>query len=187
MINNKSLVLHPLDCNEQADIKVLIDTLQRLKFIESPLDKAQNTYLAGDDFLQLVVFLGCSPSVELAPTEEGKAFCHVRLLQPEDAPQLISSKHTNNPRCPSCRKEMTNTKQVIEQWQKDKQIQWSCPDCDFSGETSDLNWRHSAGVASCFIEVNNIFPNEAVPSDELMSALQKVTNSEWDYFYYHYQ
>lgn len=185
MIENKSLVLHPLDCNEQPDLKVLTDALQNLKFIESPLDGTPGSYLVGDDFLQLIIFLGCSPSVELAPSEEGKAFCHIRLIRPEDTPQFIISKHTNNPRCPSCRKEIINTKQVLEQWNKDKSIQWSCPDCDFSGETKDLNWRHSAGTASFFIEVNNIFPNEAVPSDELMSVLQEATNSEWRYFYFH--
>lgn len=185
MIENKSLVLHPLDCNEQPDLKLLTDILQNLKFIESPLDGTPDSYLVGDYFLQLIIFLGCSPSVELAPSEEGKSFCHVGFIQPENPPQLIISKHTNNPRCPSCRKEMADTKNIIEQWQKDKSVQWSCSGCDFNGATKNLNWRHSAGVASFFIEVNNIFPNEAVPSDELMSALQEATNGEWRYFYFH--
>lgn len=185
MIENKSLVLHPLDCNERPYLKSLTDALKQLKFIDAPLNDEPDTYLVGDNFLQLIIFLGCSPSVELAPSEEGKSFCHVSFIQPENTPQLITSKHTNNPRCPSCRKEMGDTANTIEQWQQDESIQWSCPDCDFSGETKDLNWRHSAGVVSFFIEVNNIFPNEAVPSDELMSALKKASNSEWGYFYYH--
>ena len=185
MIKNKSLVLHPLDCNEQPDTKLLIDAFQKLKFIESPLDLQNTSYLVGDDFLQLIVFLGCSPSVELAPTDERKQFCHISFIQPENIPQLITSKNTSNPRCPSCRKEIGASAITVKQWQQDSNIQWSCADCNFSGETSDLNWRHSAGVASFFVEVNNIFPNEAVPSDELMSALQKATDSEWRYFYYH--
>jgi len=185
MIKNKSLILHPPDCHELPDAKALHHALQQLRFIDAPLEKKENSYLAGDDFLQLIIFLGCSPSVELAPTEEDKPFCYIRFFQSEDAPLLITSKHTNNPRCSSCRKEIASKTDVVAQWQKEKDVQLSCPECGFTGKAQDLNWRHSAGVASFFIEVNNIFPNEAVPSDELMSALRKMTGSEWDYFYYH--
>ncbi|MDH5435353.1 MAG: hypothetical protein OEX83_01220 [Gammaproteobacteria bacterium] len=184
MIKNKSLVLHPLDCNEQPDAAALITALLELKFIESSIDETSQRYLVGDDFLQLIIFLGCSPSVELAPAQEGQLFCHVRFLQPENRPRLITSNNTSHPRCPVCRTETGKTTETLEQWQQDNRVLWICTDCDFSGKTEELNWRHSAGVASFFIEVNNIFPNEAVPSDQLMSVLQKTTNSEWRYFYF---
>ena len=151
MIKNKSLVLHPADCNEKPATQDLIDALQQLKFIGSPLNRENEGYLVGDDFLQLIIFLGCSPSVELTPTEEDKLFCHVSFIQSGDVPELVISKHTNNPRCPSCRKEIGSAAEINEQWQYDKNVQWSCPDCDFRGETKDMDWRHSAGVDGFFI------------------------------------
>ena len=46
-----------------------------------------------------------------------------------------------------------------------------------------MNWRKSAGFARQFIEIFNVYPNEAVPADALLSALQQASGVTWKYFY----
>jgi len=184
-MKNKSLLLHPLDKNEQPDIDRLIQALRGIRFIDAVLDETENRFLVGDDFLKLITFLGCSPNVELAPTGDNGAFCHVSLVQTQ--PQLLTSAHTRNPRCPACRKDAASLSVIISAMQARDAKQWQCTSCSETVDIQNMNWRHTAGNAGFFVEISNIFPDEAVPSDELMSALQKATNSKWDYFYYYNQ
>lgn len=47
-----------------------------------------------------------------------------------------------------------------------------------------VNWRQSAGYASQFMLVHNIYLHEAVPGERLMASLQQCSdNKAWNYFY----
>jgi hypothetical protein len=46
------------------------------------------------------------------------------------------------------------------------------------------DFRQSAGCGRLFILVENIFPQEAIPSTTLLEAMKRATNGEaWYYFY----
>jgi hypothetical protein len=131
----------------------------------------------GERFLDHVCFLGCSPSLELEPTADGKPFCHVRLHLEQGPPRLVRGDLRRPPRCPTCR-----TPQP-EPPIGPKTPAWTCPTCGAELGPADLDWGRSAGVARSFVIVANVFPYEAVPSAELMQALADDTGIDWRYFY----
>ncbi len=142
-------------------------------------------YLIGEDFLKLITFLGCSPHIEVTPSEsmtDGGNFCYIEILQFQK-PKYF--KGLNHPKCscPQCKSRVTKVLPELEQWIPDSQ--WvSCPKCRQNTLTENLNWRHSAGFGQFFIVVHSIYPNEAVPTDKLMNLLRSVSHKDWDYFYY---
>lgn len=54
----------------------LVSVLQAQEFIGAELE--EGLYTVGEQFLQQICFLGCSPDIELEPNA-GKPFCYVRL------------------------------------------------------------------------------------------------------------
>jgi len=60
-------------------------------------------FLAGEQFLALLAFAGCSVNVDLAPKPGGGPFTHIRLLGPLPQPRLLAGRNTRPPRCPRCR------------------------------------------------------------------------------------
>ncbi len=56
-----------------------------------------------------------------------------------------------------------------------------CPSCYREVTTCEMDWRQHAICGRVLIELRNIFPGEAVPSDQLMHALSTETAMEWQY------
>jgi hypothetical protein len=79
-----SLLLHADDpLWRPADPDSLAGALRHLGLI-GPFSASEQVaeFQAGEQFLRLVMFLGCSPQVVLDPelAEQGQAVCHIRLL-----------------------------------------------------------------------------------------------------------
>lgn len=175
----------------------LVKGLSEMNFIgkaifEQSADNATE-YCVGESFLSSITFMGCSPYIELEPPEQFKPtdeanFCFIRLsktLQANisyHAEQLELLKTV--PRCTQCRK-------VISNWSLKAQglnaamNNWSlnCPNCEALLTQDDLDWRKASGVGNVFVEILNVYLQEAVPTDSFLHQLEVITSSKWQYFY----
>lgn len=189
------MLLHPADphCPSIAT-DVLAECLQAIGLIAAPVRlKSETIYPAGEHFLHLITFLGCSPMIEIElPTDidaletgsrEGR-FCHVTLTGGGEHLQFRAGAHLTDPRCPKCRKPEPLWRDHLLAWQEDRQgLHWSCTVCGYSGQLTDLNFRKSAGFGRTFVEIRGIYPFEAIPGEALLASLQAVSGCKWNTLY----
>ena len=144
----------------------------------------EKRFYCGDNFVQLITFMGCSPHLVFEPPADGSDnFCHVKI-QTSKQPVLFTGQQTAPPRCPSCRFRIADWKNDIDNWiKKPVTSQWQCPKCENLCSPVELDWRQSGGGAKTWVEITNIFPGEAVPVDLLMSKLKALSGENWRYFY----
>jgi len=147
-------------------------------------DSAQQRYLIGERFLQLVTFLGCAPAIELEPPANGHTgFCHVGISNIYPVPRFIADTQGVLPRCPHCRKRYADWQFATRSWHTNPAYQIECPACQTNLSPMELDWCQAAGFGHVFISIYNIHPREAIPTEALLLALSKTTNQTWDYFY----
>ncbi|MES9844465.1 MAG: hypothetical protein ABW162_13635 [Candidatus Sedimenticola sp. PURPLELP] len=176
------LLLHPPADNLPEDLDVFARGLYEIGLIGDPINSAERTFQAGERFLQLITFLGCSPYVRFEPDNDQDAdFCYIRLSGPYHELRLRKGSNTQRPGCPNCRRKISDADSMIENWLESGQA-CTCPLCGADFDAPELRWRQSAGFGRFFVEVNSVFPSEAIPSAELMKHL-KGNNGEWEYFY----
>ena len=174
-----SLFLQP-STTDAIDNDGLVDVMRATGLAGDAIDTAEkHGYLTGQRYLELINYLGCSPSVAFEPGADGQRFCHINIHQ-FDTPRLITCRsQPKKPQCPSCNRPLSS---------------WSCDDaadspsircdnCDTETATERYNWRRSAGFARSFIEITDIFPREAVPQPALLDRLEAATGISWQYFY----
>ncbi|MGI9321350.1 MAG: hypothetical protein ACR2O5_08050 [Thiogranum sp.] len=175
-----SLLLHADDPLWQpADPDSLADALRHLGLI-GPFTASEHVaeFQAGEQFLRLVMFLGCSPQVVLDPdlAEQGQVVCRIRLLNYGEV-TFLTGKSMPAVRCTKCRAAVDLSSGGS------FEARYRCQQCGNESRVSDLDWRQSAGFGRCFVELNGIYPQEAVPSDKLLNALHAYSNRNWRYFY----
>jgi hypothetical protein len=56
-----------------------------------------------------------------------------------------------------------------------------CAGCDRSWSIHELDWRAHAISGRVLIELRNVFPGEASPSDLLLKCLQEQSGEPWRY------
>lgn len=149
-------------------------------------------YPTGEQFLQLISFLGCSPAIELDPPadpallEDALAhgrFCHV-TLRCTTALEFRADASTRPPRCPHCERPVPDWAAHIRHWQADPAgSRWSCPACQVTSRLTDWVFRKTAGFGKVFIEINGIYPSEAIPGEALLAALDDLTGGPWRAIY----
>jgi len=179
------LILHPADPDAAMAGDTLVAPLRKIGFIGASMDfQGRRHYRPGEDFLQLVTFLGCSPVVSLGePGKTGDEFCHVAVHEPLEAPVLVAGANAKAPRCPACC-------QADSRWGETFRPghpigdEWRCPNCGQTAPAESLNWRQSAGIARTFIVVWGIFEGEAVHSQEFLTSLEGAGGGPWTCFYY---
>lgn len=132
-------------------------------------------FSAGPAYLEMIVYLGCSPQIALGDAETATT---IRLNGPFDKPELIKAANAK-PRCRSCKQMLDLEKMSL---RVDETV--TCFHCNTSSYASKLDWRRKAGFARLFIEISNVFESEAVPSDSLIEKLEHLTGQTWDYFYW---
>jgi hypothetical protein len=132
---------------------------------------------AGEQFLQLIHFLGCSPKVALtvADATHGTPLCKVRFNQFEDV-RFVAAQRRSPPRCPHCRSQAAINEPTVDEV-------YHCPDCHRHTPVHRLDWRQAAGFGRFFIEVSGIYPHEAVPAERLLQRLRDFSQGDWKYFY----
>jgi hypothetical protein len=188
------LLLHPDDPDRTPPgAETLAAGLQELGFIGAPVALAHGVfYPTGENFLQLLTFLGCSPAIELDPPADPAAleaarrrgsFVHVYV---ESGPQLRlrADPRTPPPRCPACRQPDADWSDAVDAWREDPAaLAWTCPHCGYTGRLTDLRFRRTAAFARAWIEVRGIHPSEAVPNNALIARLRALAGCDWRYLY----
>jgi hypothetical protein len=188
------LILLPADPGCPAvSIEQLATTLQSIGLI-GPAAYVNNEtfYPAGERFLQLVSFLGCSPAIELDPPDDpvtlaldsaaGK-FCHVFLSSTETL-RFRSAPGAPPPRCPACHAPLAHWQTLLQAWQANPADgDWLCEHCGHTGRITALGFGKSAGFGRSFVEIRGIYPSEAVPGETLLKALQSLTGGDWSILY----
>lgn len=175
-----SLLLHPVNPDYQVDTVTLINSLSTTGLVGEVIAKLD--WKAGENFLQLLTFMGCSPHIRFEPlSAHDQDYCHVSL-QLHEQPVLAFSANSRPPRCRSC------GKPVVAAW-NDFEVSghsWRCNHCEMlHSSVMQLRWRNDAGFARNFIEIHGIFPGEAQPVPSFMKQLETETATPWRYFYLH--
>ena len=172
------LIFFPKQANKTFKNELLLQTLIDAQFLCE--DKPHNNQsLAGDNFLSLITFLGCSPNINLQPVE-GENHCFISVIQQTQEAECLGYTQTVNPKCPVCKKRINNWK--IPDWQKAGQL-CHCDKCQNKTLYSELNWKHECGFARCGFEISHIYPHEAVPTDQLLNSLSEFSGFDWEYCY----
>ena len=188
------LLLHPADPDTAAVPEdKLVQELQSIGLIAGSVPLGNTVfYPVGEQFLQLVTFLGCSPAIELdspdnpqdleSASEAGR-FCHI-FIDSGERLRFRGDSQTRTPRCPACHSPEPEWKAGLHAWQAGKQDQdWTCKCCGFCGHFSDLVFRKTAGFSRTFVEIRGIYPAEAVPGSTLLDTLAALTGNSWTSIY----
>jgi len=192
MLNTESQYRLVFCTNSDIQLTTLLNGLNKLGFIGKAVfsSNAAQEYCAGDSFLQSVTFMGCSPYIEFEPPAQLKSddvadFCFIRVSATKGENVLYHAgqleKLTTIPRCGQCRK-------VIMDWADNAPLlqtmhYFSCSNCGSHLTQDDLDWRKASGSGNLFIEVLNVYLQEAVPTDAFLQQLKKLSASPWQYFY----
>lgn len=145
-------------------------------------DRKGSEYGAGNRFAHLLTFLGCSPVV--FGEGENRATGRQVEIRVFHRATLMFAGNTMTPRCPGCRLPVNDWRTQLEGWSGDPEnAVWECASCGVAVPVYALDWRQSAGCARTLVVIHGIFPGEAVPGDELLSALERASGSPWRYFY----
>lgn len=162
------------------------EALLEAQIIDAPISKDEdNLFLIGEKFLQYITFLGCSPHIELVPPKDGSLdFCHIQLNPIYATPVFRHATNNVFARCPQCGKRIQAWQQAVSQWRNNPQSQQLvCEKCHAKVSLYQLSWRHTAAFARLFIDIFSIYPQEAIPTEQLMQVLENATDKKWDYFY----
>ena len=177
-----SLFLCPDDSLWQPpDVDAFARRMRDLGLTQSPSPSGSaHEYSAGEEFVKLVMFLGCSPQVVVDPAgaADGQAACAVRLVEFSE-PALLASHPLPAARCRKCRAPVS----LPASFEAD--AQYNGGHCGNRSPLGRLDWRQGAGYGCFFVELGAIYPHEAVPSDKLLLELQAISCCKWTYFYAH--
>jgi len=185
------LVLHPKQpLVSNSDRAGVVDALRSCGLIGADFQAGGVThYRPGEHFLDLVVFLGCSPAVALEPTAGAEpvaavaTFCNVRVDGPLAQTRFRPGVAAVAPRCPSCRASVDDWQRLVHNGRASGEERWRCSQCETAVALHALNWRHNAGFGRMFVDIWGIHPHEAVPADALMTCLHEHTDEQWTYCY----
>lgn len=173
-----SLFLSPASPYDAVHLDPLEQTLGSLS-VCGPVRHAGKdcrVYPAGEGFARHVVFAGCSPHLRFEPRDEKDLhYCHVALHGPFAQPRVLTGSNTVKPRCPHCRARIADWNLFL----GDEEL--PCPGCGQKLTAHSLDWRQHAAVGRCFVEMRNVFPGEASPSDRLLAALKEISGFTWRY------
>ena len=151
----------------------LIDYLTELEFISSSVDSTN--LQPGNKLMDFITFLGCSPSLKVGEVESTIRIHYFKQITG------LGGEAIETIRYPTCKHPVDDPVLLLKSFPETSN--WQCPVCGLEHKTNTINWRKSAGFSHVFIEVSQIFPKEAVPSDKLLGALQTFTNINWKWFY----
>jgi len=177
-----SLILHPADPTAPV-LPDLESKLIELGLIGAKIPGLPEAFFAGESFLQLVTFMGCSPAIRLEPDGPGdKEFCHLRLQRFPEETHFLYGSNTRPPHCPHCRHRIGEWPSCDTQIADQPETRRACPHCGRPSPPLEWNWRQQAGFGRIFLRVTPIFPGEAIPIDSLLRNLGEP-GPPWRYFY----
>ncbi len=159
------------------DISTFVTQLQQNGLISEAITERENSFFAGQRFLDYVAYMGCSPAIQFEASDTSKNFCHIKIHQYDTAKLIVSQKQSRAPHCPNCNR-------PVKDWLHNKTEETiRCNLCNTTANIGDFNWRKMAGYARVFIEITDIFPKEAIPQQILLDKLTGICKTDWLYFY----
>lgn len=182
------LILTPVDPHRVPDVDVLIEGLITSDFLGHPIAPEQlptapdeRAFSTGIGFLSLLTFAGCAVQLEESPT--GKRFSHIRLPAVSDHPRLQIGRNTRAPRCAGCRAPLADWRERIAQWATHPHAGVRCPACGETRPPWSWDWKQHGGFGRVFIQIEEVFPGEAVPTPLFFEQLIRVSGIGWRHFY----
>ena len=174
----------PLDYEALCSGIVKVDTLLRCEFIGDKIGRtaSRTRYQTGDKFLSLLSFMGCSPTIELEPQED-KPYCYIEIENAPAKTVFISGKNLRKTTCPECKQRINHIGELINTALDNKTDLINCPHCHHPIPYHNINWRKTGFIAKDWVVVGNIYESEAVPGDNLLNCLEKVTGTSWKFAY----
>lgn len=173
------LVLTPSDAWAAADRTRLHDALAAVGLLGAPLGGPPGAYRIGPQFLALITFAGCAVHIETETRDDSiRPFTHVRLGDPLAEVRLRVGRNTRLPRCPTCRERLADWRAALDLGQP-----LTCPACATATPACDWDWRAQAGCGRLFVDIEEVFPGEALPTQALMGALEALGAGPWRHFY----
>ncbi len=122
------LMLHPGDPEASPpDVACLVEQLRQIHLIGPAFAVEGGThYYAGERFLELIAFLGCSPNVALDPPvgangqgtrDWASRFCHTTFREFQEV-EFVRGSNVVSPRCPRCRQSRAWGRVLRPQWRQ---------------------------------------------------------------------
>ncbi len=175
------LLFSPEDPAQSVDMTQLLQLLTQFELISQPRYR-ENHYLPGDGFTSLITFLGCSPNISLQPDDSDtlESHCFISAVNLTDEVQCLGHTRQCHPKCPHCRKRIADWKTT--NWQQPGAL-CHCDKCGKETDYAHLNWKHECCFGRSGFSIANIYPHEAVPTDQLLEMLQQQTGIAWGYAY----
>lgn len=163
----------------------LVEGLAAAGLLGAPLPGRAGAYLAGERFLELIVFAGCSVQVELSPPADGSdAFSHVRIEGPYRTPVLACGRNTRPPRCPACRTPLRQWRERAGEWgPAGATASLHCPSCGADHPPWAWDWKGHAGFGRLLVRIEEVFPGEATPAPGLKAILAELAGAPWRHFF----
>lgn len=136
-------------------------------------------YLPGLEFMTLISFLGCSPSVSMAEADDHQAPnpYFIEITDCGESIVAICGALRTAPRCPKCKHVVTDWNDAL----ATTNTELFCAQCGFHSPLSGWDWRHQAGFGRQWINIWGVHEGEAVPSEKLMDSLRKLNGGVWNY------
>ena len=172
------LIFHPTNAQRSLNQDHILDCLIELGFIQAKPFK-DNHFLAGEQFLSQITFLGCAPNISLAP-EETEEHCYISFLENSDQARCLGHTQNAKPKCPHCTKRLANW--PVENFQLKDQL-CTCDKCAESSLFSELMWKHECAFSRAGFQVTNIYPHEAVPGHTFLEKLSRASGIDWNFCY----
>jgi len=178
------LLLCAQDPLPSPDQEGLVSRLRAAGFLGLPLRGRAGAFAAGERFLALGTFAGCSVQLALEPRGEAP-FCHIGFVGPFPRPLLLTGRNTRPPRCRDCRAPLADWRRQLAGADEGRSepAPVACPNCSEARLPWEYDGREKAGFGRLFLAVEEVFPGEAVPTPALLALLQGGGDSPWRHFY----
>jgi hypothetical protein len=197
----KALLLHPRDARAGLpSVEPLGAQLRAIGLIgeRSVYFPDDLLFHAGPRFLEWVTFDSSHRVIELVsdgqgglqhgPVHDSRTQCTIEFCYGAEArPLPLVSCITDPPRCRACgyRHEEPQWLDLVGQWWDARgDCRVACPGCGASAALPELDWNHTAGFATDYLQIRQIQPREARPSAALLDILRERLGTAFDYCYY---
>lgn len=184
--SHRQLVFVPVEQAAALDIASLLAALDELGLTGKRIaDQWPLRFYIGDKFLLHLNFMGCAPALEFAPPEASQpdwtAFTFISLHTPLEKSRCLIDPMMAKPVCPQCGKRhaLSNHAQLF------VDMTLRCPHCQAVAGLDAWDFREFGGCGRQFFSIVNVYPKEALPTEDLLRQLHEVTQLEWRYFYVH--
>jgi|GEM_PF-3731286 len=175
-IGKVSAALHPADPRARVDLPALDDWLSATGF-RGAWDG--EFWAQGPRFLESIDWDGPNPQPWLVAQ-----IATVRIAPPQQSehPSVMSTRASDPPRCPGCRKKVARARQLREAFEQTAgQAPFVCSACGWSGTLGGLDWAHWMGAATCWLTLVEMDSALGCPSAALLSELEAETGVPWSW------